>query len=909
MHLRMALCLSLAFLFTTPLLGASPSGQPYRHLVAEPLSEHAKMSIAMRMCYVSKTQDKDFVELKQAVGAAPCSGGFAAGFPCHNVDLMAALPIGQLGTSRGSDLWGWTDPETGAEIAIYNMRIGTAFVDVTEPSAPVHLGTLPVPGEAPVQGDVKVYRDHAYIVGERVEDHGMQVFDLRRLRDVANPPETFTADAHYLRFGRAHNLAINEDTGFAYGVSTTTCSDGLHVVDLSSPQSPQFAGCVDELGFVHDAQCVSYQGPDPDHQGSEICFNAGGVSLAIHDVSDKSAPVLLSEIDYQGRAFVHQGWLTEDHAYFLLGDEGDEIENGNRTRTYIFDVRDLDRPFLAGAHTSESASIDHNLYVAGDYVFEANYASGLRILHLEDPASGTLSEAGYFDVVPHTDSAQFGGAWSSYPYFKSGTVVISTISQGLFIVRPTFDFQSSCDLPLGHDDYCQRCGPCEAAQGGCKSDDDCVGNLLCAEGFGAQFGMAGAANVCVEPGSLRLDYQAAELTPPNDGADELVQLHARDVNNQGQVAGWASSADGSRHVAFRFTPGLGMELIEAPGTQSSEALAINESGEVFGRLVRIRANGSVAQTGLFHYREGGELDLLRRRSNRSIRAQLEMRDVNDSGDVVGALKRNREPRRVPYLYTENEGWIRLAALDERLAGRSVLPVAVNNVADVLLTTVPQPDGTQEAFLLHGGELTQLGDFGHPATAALAMNDKSHVAGYSETADRDIHAYSVKLGKVLSGGSGGGDTALVDLHRGAFTSSFAGWVSSRGVVGGVLDDEALFTYDPRRRPRVKVGARRADFVALLDAGAELSGIAVVDMNDRLEFVGRVEGRLDGEPVVRFFYFSPAVGVLDLGEVLAEAGINGSLQGVSAINDQGALLLQLDEPGHSMAAVLTPVARPL
>ena len=38
---------------------------------------------------------------------------------------------------------------------------------------------------------------------------------------------------------------------------------------------------------------------------------------------------------------------------------------------------------------------------------------------------------------PSSDSASFNGAWSNYPYFESGNVIVSGIEQGLFVLRPT----------------------------------------------------------------------------------------------------------------------------------------------------------------------------------------------------------------------------------------------------------------------------------------------------------------------------------------------------------------------------------------------------------------------------------------------------------------------------------------
>jgi hypothetical protein len=155
------------------------------------------------------------------------------------------------------------------------------------------------------------------------------------------------------------------------------------------------------------------------------------------DVTNKTTPAQLSRTGYIGSDYTHQGWITEDHAYFLLDDEGDETGFGHNTRTYIWDLADLDNPLLIDNYTASTAAIDHNLYIKGNYAFEANYRAGLRILDIHDIANGNLFEEAYFDIYPGSDSASFNGAWSNYPYFDSGVIVVSGIEQGLYVLQPT----------------------------------------------------------------------------------------------------------------------------------------------------------------------------------------------------------------------------------------------------------------------------------------------------------------------------------------------------------------------------------------------------------------------------------------------------------------------------------------
>lgn len=367
-----------------------------------------------------------------STGPAVCDGGTAGDFSCTGVNLRSRVTLQSMQGTAGNDVWGWSDADTGNEYALMGMANGTAFVDVTDPENPVFLGVLPTATVSSTWRDIKVYRDHAYIVADRAGAHGMQVFDLTRLRGVA-APQTFVEDVLYGDFQNAHNLAINEDTGFAYAVGTNTCNEGLHIIDITTPNNPLFAGC-HSFFEVHDTQCVSYAGPDADYANGEICANSAEDRVELVDVTDKSSTVSISNFDYPQLGFVHQGWFTGDHRFLLIGDELDESSFGVRTRTHIFDVSDLDAPVYISAYEGPTTSIDHNLYILGNRVFEANYTSGLRILEFGDLASSELNEVAYFDTFPRNNATAFDGAWSVYPYLPSGNLLVSDISHGLFVL-------------------------------------------------------------------------------------------------------------------------------------------------------------------------------------------------------------------------------------------------------------------------------------------------------------------------------------------------------------------------------------------------------------------------------------------------------------------------------------------
>ncbi|NNF67221.1 MAG: hypothetical protein HKM98_06905, partial [Gammaproteobacteria bacterium] len=113
-------------------------------------------------------------------GGAP---GAAGPYACQQVDLLANVSTWALAETicdlpaadtdpatgvvmTGSDMWGWTDSQSGREFAIQGLSDATAFVEVTDPANPVIVGCLAAPALNVLWRDVKVYNDHAYMVGD-----------------------------------------------------------------------------------------------------------------------------------------------------------------------------------------------------------------------------------------------------------------------------------------------------------------------------------------------------------------------------------------------------------------------------------------------------------------------------------------------------------------------------------------------------------------------------------------------------------------------------------------------------------------------------------------------------------------------------------------------------------------------
>ncbi len=428
----------------------------------------------------------------QAVAQIPCINGMSGGYPCENVELLSFLDSDNIGGGDMNDIWGWVDPENGTEYVIIGRTNGTAFIDISDASNPIYIANLPTATSTSMWRDIKVYNNYAFIVAE-AGGHGMQIVDLTTLSSITSPPQTIEADALYSGWGNAHNIVINESTARAYGVGTNTFEGGLHILDISNPLSPILIGEFSNDGYTHDAQVVSYIGPDVNFQGKEIAFCCNENTVTVVDVTDPNDPVLISSTGYSGVNYTHQGWLTEDQAYFISNDELDEQELGVNTTSFIWDMSDLSAPQVIGTFVSETEAIDHNLYIKDGLIYQSNYRAGLRILDTDNLISGELEEVGYFDVYPSSNSPQFNGSWSNYPYFPSGIIAVSHIEEGLFLLRLSGDLSNlgctdieACNYDptaLEDDGSCvgfNECGGCEGEELfciGCTNENACNYNI------------------------------------------------------------------------------------------------------------------------------------------------------------------------------------------------------------------------------------------------------------------------------------------------------------------------------------------------------------------------------------------------------------------------------------------------
>ena len=451
--------------------------QPLRergfHVIADAKGNAQTDTTAGAAGSIAKATD-GLLELKSELGnglaGAPCVNGSVNGLACDGVDLLAHVPLGAISArpDSGNDVWGFTDLNTGREYVIAGFSLGTAIIDVTDPALPREVGF--VDGQRAVWRDVKVFQHfdaaagsfhaYAYVTTDGSTD-GLFVIDLGGL------PHRVERLAYPSQFGTAHNV-YSTSTDFSTGLPLTAAphlivagsnlgAGQYRAYSLSDPSAPQFvtgSSVSNSLGagdpsYMHDAasllvsdaraaSCVNAVAQ------CEVLLDFNEEKLEIWDITDIADPQHLNagRPEYPQRGYVHSGWWTEDRQFAFVHDELDEQSFGLNTTVRVFSLADLSNPSLVGQWTGPTNAIDHNGYVRGNRYYMSNYSRGLTVLDISDPANPQAT--GRFDSYPFSDSRGFVGAWGAYPFFPSGTVAVSDISEGLFLVS-----DKTLDVPAG----------------------------------------------------------------------------------------------------------------------------------------------------------------------------------------------------------------------------------------------------------------------------------------------------------------------------------------------------------------------------------------------------------------------------------------------------------------------------
>jgi choice-of-anchor B domain-containing protein len=391
---------------------------------------------------------------EQSHALTPCVSGRSGDFACQAVSLLSHLSLQDLrpASNTGNDVWGFTDLNTGREYVFMGLQNGVAILDITNPEAPEPVAAPT--GSGTTWRDITVYqlydesarrwRAYAYISADNVTDRPI-VLDLSGLPNGVERVD-WASDVR-----AAHNIYLT-NADFTYGIvepgfppqlsfAGASLSAGRYrLYSLADPRAPSLVN-VSTTGYAHEIMSFAV---DDDRKNTQ-CFNAlardscrvlsdyNENTLDLWDISSPATPQLLSSVPYQNAAYVHSGWSTENGRHLLVHDELDEQNFGLNTIVRVFDLSDLRAPQMIGAWNGPTRAIDHNGAVRGNRYYISNYSEGLTILDLTDPTAPT--RVGFFDTFPASAQTGFVGAWGVYPFFASGTIAISDINSGLYLLR------------------------------------------------------------------------------------------------------------------------------------------------------------------------------------------------------------------------------------------------------------------------------------------------------------------------------------------------------------------------------------------------------------------------------------------------------------------------------------------
>ena len=388
-----------------------------------------------------------------SASADPCTGGSANGFTCNNIDLLAHVARGEISASpaEAMDVWGFVDLNTHREYVFVGVTVGTAVFDVTDPTNPREVGFID--GQSANWRDIKAYqyfdavaerwRSYAYVTTDGATD-GLFVIDLTDL------PHSVRRLPYSSDFTNAHNVFVT-NTDYMTGVRQTdrdpqivVAGSGVDVgqyrsYSLNDPAAPQFVTRVAGAGYMHDAASAIIDGPRAAQCSGasatcEVLIDFNEEQVEFWEVNDPASPNLLGRLPmYANTGYVHSGWLTEDKQHVFVHDELDERNAQLQTTVRVVSLTDLSAPVAVGDWTGGTDAIDHNGFVRGNRYYMSNYTRGLTILDISNPVVPV--EAGFFDTYGPNDSAIFAGAWGAYPYLPSGTIAVSDINSGLYLLE------------------------------------------------------------------------------------------------------------------------------------------------------------------------------------------------------------------------------------------------------------------------------------------------------------------------------------------------------------------------------------------------------------------------------------------------------------------------------------------
>jgi choice-of-anchor B domain-containing protein len=317
--------------------------------------------------------------------------------------------IGQLSFPDAcADVMGYA--AAGTEYAIVGHESGVGIVSLANPANPTLLQDLP--GISTIWREIDVYQNYAYVVNEGGD--GLRIINLANLPGNVSYKDTIISGMN-----TGHTLYIEGTRLYVFGADID--QGGVSVFSLANPWKPTKIGSWDQR-YVHDAYVrnnIAYLGE----------INDGFMEIV--DLTNLGAPVTLGSVTTPSN-FTHNTWLNDAGNVVFTTDE----VNAAYVAAYdISNPSNIVEIARFRSSLSNGQAIPHNVKVLNDYHVTAYYKDGVNIVDCSRP--NNLIEVGYYDTNPLSGGG-FDGVWGLDCYLPSGNIVASDMSEGLFVLGPTY---------------------------------------------------------------------------------------------------------------------------------------------------------------------------------------------------------------------------------------------------------------------------------------------------------------------------------------------------------------------------------------------------------------------------------------------------------------------------------------
>lgn len=336
-----------------------------------------------------------------------------------NVDSVSHINYRQLHDADLNDVWGYTDSQ-GREYVLVGTTKGTSVVDITIPENPVEVHWEP--GAQSIWRDLSSWQQYAYVTTEAAS--GLLILDLGSLPDASGITASYYTGPAGSQWASAHTLFIDAN-GYAYIFGSNRGNGGVIILDVhTDPLHPMEVGVFDNW-YCHDGYVLN---------DTMYLAHISDGFMSMVDVTDKANPVLLGT-QHTTNNFTHNVWTTPDGNFGFTTDEVSGAYIGSYDLTDPANIRQLDQI----QSSPGKGVVPHNAHVRGDFLITSYYSDGIVIHDISRPAN--LVEVGNYDTYPGQTTG-FEGCWGVFPFFPSGLIAATDISEGLFILRPQYTHAS-----------------------------------------------------------------------------------------------------------------------------------------------------------------------------------------------------------------------------------------------------------------------------------------------------------------------------------------------------------------------------------------------------------------------------------------------------------------------------------